>query len=740
MQAHEAALRLPGPAREPVVVPGAGRARRRVRARRAGRLEVHGWPGPLREAPARRGRDRAPRPAHRALPDPAGTARWLSARGASGDGGRGRLRPRGARLRRGLRAQPVRPALPPRRSRSGCARLFAPGARVARPRLRHRRGRALPGRRGRARARDRRRRRRWSSGAREKAERAGVAERVHGFDVLAAEGVASLGRRASTAPTRTSARSTARRSAGGRGPARALRPGAPLLVCRDRAAGRCPRSSGARSSRRARSARPVPEVAGVPVPVRHLTPGALREALGPAFAWTRRAAALGVLVPGPTHEALGAAPPAGVRRCWPRWSALVRRWPVLRGARRPRVVEGCARDDARSRAAAPAAPAGAGGRRPLRPALRALPDLAGQRRARADARGAPARGGRGARARALGGAAHGRRAAPLRRPLARRRAAARGRRAPDAGHERHAARAVRGRGRAPVRRGLREPGRRVGRRRTTRLRGVPAWDARGRGRRARCGRRAAPARSSRGRSLHAGTSTSSWRSIAAARSLGFDHVSFLPLDAASDAFGGAAGARAPSSCRRPRRSPASRRRSRALARGALADGFVLERPDEAARASRGTCARAPARSPFERPAVRRALVVASSSRPTARCGRASSSPRSATRATGSRALRAAAAYREALRADPPAERRPARAASARSGGGGFLGVLAREADRSSSTTRAARATSCRSPSSTSARCCPDREVVIVDGRARAGARAHVARAGAATRCAWASPC
>ena len=225
---------------------------------------------------------------------------------------------------------------------------------------------------------------------------------------------------------------------------------------------------------------------------------------------------------------------------------------------------------------------------------------------------------------------------------------------------------------------------------------------------------------------------------AAARRSGVDHVSFLPLDASSDAFGGAAVRARRRWCRRPRRSSRFEAAvARARATGALATASCWSAPEKL-RAPGAPPARERRRERRSSAPLRRALVVASWSRPTARCGPASSSPRSATRATGSRAVRRGPRYRDALARHPPAERRPASAASARSGAGGFLGSAPREAARSCSTTRAARATSCPSPSSTSGsdvagptRC------VIVDGRARAGARGARRGARRATRSAWA---
>ncbi len=171
---------------------------------------------------------------------------------------------------------------------------------------------------------------------RAKAERAGVAERV-GASVLPAEAVASLGAGFDGAYSDFGALNCTALGTVGEGLARALRPGAPVLLSvigpwpLPALVGRALFASGP-------FRRPVPDVEGVPVPVRHLTPGALRQALGPAFAWTD-AWAQGVLVPGPMHE-------RWVRRHPQAFGVLasleraVRRWPGLRSLGDHVVVEG----------------------------------------------------------------------------------------------------------------------------------------------------------------------------------------------------------------------------------------------------------------------------------------------------------------------------------------------------------------------------------------------------------------
>lgn len=127
-------------------------------------------------------------------------------------------------------------------------------------------------------------------------------------------------------------------------------------------------------------------------------------------------------------------------------------------------------------------------------------------------------------------------------------------------------------------------------------RGVAAWD------RVAAGLRALKAQQPRPRLvarsvLHAGTIDALAETIEAARSLGVDHVSFLPIDAASDAFGARPGARA---ALLPTEAQVAR--FEAAVRGlGEPDGFVSERPEKLLgfarhlRASAGLAA-------FERPA------------------------------------------------------------------------------------------------------------------------------------------
>jgi Fe-coproporphyrin III synthase len=126
-------------------------------------------------------------------------------------------------------------------------------------------------------------------------------------------------------------------------------------------------------------------------------------------------------------------------------------------------------------------------------------------------------------------------------------------------------------------------------------RGVPAWDRVAAGVRALSGLPARPRVVARS-VLHAGTIDALAETIAAARSLGVDQVSFLPLDAASDAFGAQPSARA---ALVP--TDAQVARFEAAVRASDVDGFVAERPEKLLAFARHLRASAGAR-PFERPA------------------------------------------------------------------------------------------------------------------------------------------
>jgi SAM-dependent methyltransferase len=90
----------------------------------------------------------------------------------------------------------------------------------------------------------------------------------------------------------------------------------------------------------ARGRRPA-RVGGIGLAVRHPSLGEARRLLGPAFAW-RRGFALGVLVPGPEHEAWVVRHPLmfGLLAAL---EGVVRAWPVLRGLGDHLVLEGVRR-------------------------------------------------------------------------------------------------------------------------------------------------------------------------------------------------------------------------------------------------------------------------------------------------------------------------------------------------------------------------------------------------------------
>jgi ubiquinone/menaquinone biosynthesis C-methylase UbiE len=174
---------------------------------------------------------------------------------------------------------------------------------------------------------------------REKAERASLADRIQ-VEARPAEDVGSVGGGFDGAYSDFGALNCAALGAVGDGLARALRPGARVLVS---AIGRWPLPAlvagwlGMAGVPRAES----PRVASHPVPTRSLGPRELREALGPAFQW-RDGFALGVLVPGPPQE-------AWIARHALAFGALaaiegvVRAWPGLRNLGDHVVVEGSRR-------------------------------------------------------------------------------------------------------------------------------------------------------------------------------------------------------------------------------------------------------------------------------------------------------------------------------------------------------------------------------------------------------------
>jgi SAM-dependent methyltransferase len=171
---------------------------------------------------------------------------------------------------------------------------------------------------------------------REKVERAGLAERVR-VEARAAEDVAAAGDGFDGAYSDFGALNCAALGAVGDGLARALRPGARVLVS---AIGRWPLPAlvagwlGVAGDARTQA----PRVAGVAVPTRYLGPRELGDGLGPAFEW-RDTFALGVLVPGPPQERWIARHPL-LFGALAAVEGVVRGWPGLRGLGDHVVVEG----------------------------------------------------------------------------------------------------------------------------------------------------------------------------------------------------------------------------------------------------------------------------------------------------------------------------------------------------------------------------------------------------------------
>ena len=135
---------------------------------------------------------------------------------------------------------------------------------------------------------------------RARAKSAGFPEGRLRFERRAVEDVAGAGEGFDGAYSDFGALNCADLGALGAGLARALRPGAPVLLS---LMGRWPlpeiaeRALTGRGVARGRSA---PQIAGLPVRVEYPTPAEARARLGPAFEWSG-GFALGVLVPGPGH-------------------------------------------------------------------------------------------------------------------------------------------------------------------------------------------------------------------------------------------------------------------------------------------------------------------------------------------------------------------------------------------------------------------------------------------------------
>jgi SAM-dependent methyltransferase len=81
-----------------------------------------------------------------------------------------------------------------------------------------------------------------------------------------------------------------------------------------------------------------PSVGGVPIQTHYPTPGRVRRAFGPEFAWSG-GLALGVLLPGPEHAGWAARHPQAFGLL-ATFESLVRSWPLLRALGDHNVLEG----------------------------------------------------------------------------------------------------------------------------------------------------------------------------------------------------------------------------------------------------------------------------------------------------------------------------------------------------------------------------------------------------------------
>jgi SAM-dependent methyltransferase len=174
--------------------------------------------------------------------------------------------------------------------------------------------------------------------ARAKAAERGLGPEACRFETLHAEAVELLGRGYDGAYSNFGALNCGDLAAAGAALARALRPGAGVLVS---LLGPWPLPAVVRRAltglgepRRGG----VPRVGGVPVAVTYPTLAEARRALGPGLVWSS-AFALGVLLPGPEHEAWAARFPQTFAALAAA-EGVVRRWPLLRGLGDHVVLEG----------------------------------------------------------------------------------------------------------------------------------------------------------------------------------------------------------------------------------------------------------------------------------------------------------------------------------------------------------------------------------------------------------------
>jgi hypothetical protein len=175
--------------------------------------------------------------------------------------------------------------------------------------------------------------------ARRKASELGLGEDRARFECRAAESVGELSEGFDGAYSDFGALNCADLGAVGAGLARVLRRGAPVLVS---LLGRWPLPEGLLRALSGRGApRGEPCVSGIPVSARYYSSGETRAALGPDFVW-RGGFALGVLVPGPDHDAWACRHPQSFGAL-AALEAIVHGWPLLRALGDHVVLDGVRR-------------------------------------------------------------------------------------------------------------------------------------------------------------------------------------------------------------------------------------------------------------------------------------------------------------------------------------------------------------------------------------------------------------
>jgi len=173
--------------------------------------------------------------------------------------------------------------------------------------------------------------------ARAKAAHLGIGASVVRFDVRPAEDLGALEAGSlDGAYSNFGALNCADLGAVGEGLARALRPGAPVVLS---VVGPRPLPALVAEALTGRPARPAEvRVEGRVVPARPFAASEVAAGLGPRFTWTG-VSALGVLVPSPAHGAWAARNPM-VFGALASLEAVVRSWPVLRGLGDHVLMEG----------------------------------------------------------------------------------------------------------------------------------------------------------------------------------------------------------------------------------------------------------------------------------------------------------------------------------------------------------------------------------------------------------------